>query len=273
MPALFYIFKISKKIGNKLSRFFLILATGGFSTAVSAGISVSPLSAILNLNEGRSHMLTVINTDKVNPIAIRVRAAQWQLDSEGHDVRNPTDDLVLFPIQFILPAGSRRSIRVAPREHLAPEVERSYRVFVQEVPIDLLGENQVISGVRLITSYATAFYVAPSLALSKLTIEGSSKDQHQLSFTLVNNGNAHTHLHKLSITVLQDGKEHLIEDPEVLKGIYNENILAHSRRNFTFSWPDSIRSVINLQAPIKFRLEVNCESCGGSTIVLEYSIP
>jgi fimbrial chaperone protein len=241
------------------------------SPNVYAGISVSPLSA--TIKDGRSHLLTVINTDQNKPIAIRVKALEWQLDQQGRDIRSPTNDLILFPMQFILPAGSRRSIRVAPRDHVAPDIERSYRVMVQEVPVDLQGENEIRTGVRLITSYATAFYIAPLRPLSKLVIKDLTITQHQLNFTLLNNGNAHTHLHELSIMILQDNKEYLIDKPEALKDIYNENILANGQRIFFYTWSESLLKSLNMQAPMNVIIKINCESCGGTPIMLNTQTP
>jgi fimbrial chaperone protein len=259
----------------KLSlKFFEVLLLVGFvfPLSVHAGISVSPLSATLNLDKARSHLLIVTNTNPNQAVAVRVRAVHWQLDEKGRDVRSPTDALVLFPFQFILPAGGRRSIRVSPRISLSPEVEQSYRVLVQQVPVDLTGNNEAHSGIRLMTSYATAFYIAPSKPFSQLEIESSTKEENKLSFTLVNKGNAHTHLHRLSITVIQDGREYLIEDPEVLKGIYNENLLANSQRDFTLNWPKSLKKTLDFKTPMTLQLKISCESCGGKTVYIETPI-
>jgi fimbrial chaperone protein len=263
-------------VSKTFTKFFLlkvVLTSLLLSPSVYAGISVSPLSATLTLEDRRSHLLTVINTDQNRPKAIRVKALKWQLDQQGNDIRSPTDDLIFFPIQFVLPAGGRRSIRVAPRIHVAPTLEGSYRVMVQEVPVDLEGENEIRTGVRLITSYATAFYIAPLRPLSKLIIKDLTITQHQLNFTLLNNGNAHTHLHELSILILQDNKEYLIDKPESLKHIYNENMLANGQRNFIYTWSESLQKSLNMQAPMKVRIKINCESCGGVPAMLNVQTP
>jgi fimbrial chaperone protein len=243
------------------------------SPSVYAGLSVSPLSATLTLKNQRSHLLTVINSDPSRPIAVRIKALEWQLDHQGRDIRSPTTDLVLFPTQFILPPGERRSIRIAPRENVEPDLERSYRIMVQEVPVDLQGENEVSTGVRLITSYATAFYIAPLQPVSKLAIKEVTKNQHQLHFTLINSGNSHTHLHKLSIRILQDDKEYLIEGPEELRGIYNENLLANGQRKFIYTLPEALRNSLDMQTKMILQLKVDCESCGGMPTVLDVQIP
>jgi fimbrial chaperone protein len=249
---------------------FTILLT---SSKVHAGISVSPLSATLNLKDGRTHLLTVSNTNPSQPVAIRVKALAWQLDQQGKDIRRPTNDLVFFPMQFILPGGARRAIRIGPRDHIAPALELSYRVMVQEVPVDLQGKNQVHTGVKLITSYATAFYIAPNKPQSKLAITKTTVNQKQLNFTLINSGNAHTHLRKLSIMILQGDLEYLIDDPQALKSIYNENLLSKAQRHFTYFWPEALRKSIDMQAPMVLTLTVNCESCGGIPTVLNANIP
>jgi fimbrial chaperone protein len=252
--------------------FFPLLVLLSVAGKTQATITVSPLSSILDLNKTKSKMLTVFNSESNKSVAIKVSMLSWQLDENGQDIRKPTRDLLIFPEQFVLAASSRRSIRIAYSEPQAPGIEQSYRVIVQELPVDLAGNNQVQTGVTLVTSYATAFYVEPSLALSELALEEASVDIKKLYFTLNNMGNAHTHLRQAQIVIIQDEQRFIIDQSNDLKGIINENMLAGSKRHFSLIWPESISLAVDFTAPMVLELSLSCESCDTNSAVLRVPI-
>jgi fimbrial chaperone protein len=252
--------------------FFPLLVFLSLAGTTQATITVAPLSSVLDLNNTKSMIITVFNSESDKSVAIKVSMLSWQLDENGQDIRKPTKDLLIFPEQFVLAASSRRSIRVAYSGPQAPSVERSYRVIVQELPVDLAGSNQVQSGVTVVTSYATAFYVQPSSALSELALEQASVDTKKLYFTLNNRGNAHTHLREANIVMIQDERRFIIDQPNDLNGIINENMLAGNKRNFSLTWPESISRAIDFTAPMVLELSLTCESCDTNSAVLRVPI-
>jgi fimbrial chaperone protein len=240
--------------------------------SAQAGISVSPLSSALDLNKTKSKIITVFNSTSDQSVAIKVTVHAWRLDEQGKDIREPSNDLLIFPEQFVLPPLNRRSIRIAYRRPQAPSIEQSYRVIVQQLPVDLTGSNQVKTGVKLVTSYATAFYVTPTSALSGLALEQASMDNKKLYFTLNNTGNAHTHLRQAQIVITQHEQRFVIAQPNELKGIINENMLARSQRHFSLVWPESISRALDFKAPMELELSLSCESCDTNSAVLRAPI-
>ncbi|MFT6920397.1 MAG: P pilus assembly chaperone PapD, partial [Cognaticolwellia sp.] len=104
--------------------------------SAQASIRVSPLSTELDLGKTNSKIINVFNSAPDKSVAIKVSARTWRLDKEGNDIRKPTEDLLIFPEQFVLPALSRRSIRIASPLTQAPGVEKNYRILVKELPVD-----------------------------------------------------------------------------------------------------------------------------------------
>jgi P pilus assembly chaperone PapD len=240
--------------------------------SAQASIRVSPLSTELDLGKTNSKIINVFNSAPDKSVAIKVSARTWRLDKEGNDIRKPTEDLLIFPEQFVLPALSRRSIRIASPLTQAPGVEKNYRILVKELPVDLTGTKKLQTGVTILTSYATAFYVKPTAAMSDLAFEKVSVDATKLYFTLNNRGNAHTHLNQVEFVIKQKGQRFTIAQPQKLNGIIKENVLARSHRNFSLVWPESISRALDFKAPMELEMSLSCESCDKNSALLYASI-
>lgn len=250
--------------------FFTILA---LSLSPHAwGFDVSPISAELDISKQRSHLLTITSQDK-EQIPIRVKAVTWALTKEGKDIRGATSDIILFPGQFVLNPSEKRVIRVGVRAKTKPAVEKSYRILVQEVPVSLQQRHGTESGVRFLTSYATAFYITPQNPHSDVQLKTVLTTADGLVFKLVNNGNAHTHLYQLSLTLSQDGKTTAFDEDKHLPHFINENLLAKSERDFLWKWPNAVPNSIDLKRPFGIELTFQCESCDKSVTALTYSVP
>jgi P pilus assembly chaperone PapD len=251
----------------------LVLSCACVWSTQAWAISVSPITAALDLATQRTHVLTVTNPDTKRSLPVKVSAKTWRLDSSGVDHRNATDDIVVFPGQFVLAPMQRRSVRVATRYKEKPEVERTYRIIVRELPIGLDGQSEQKIGVRLVTSYATAFYVRPLNPQSRLLLSSVVRSSDGLVFKIRNEGNAHSHLRKLTLIFSQKTKTLRIDDPQQLPHFINENLLAEGERHFHWRWPEDASSFIDPRRAFDVQLEVACESCEGGHTVLQFSLP
>ena len=236
------------------------------------GFDVSPISAELDIAKQRSHLITITSRDK-EEIPIRIKAVSWEIAKDGKDIRGDTSDIILFPGQFVLNPNEKRVIRVGARTKTKPAIEQSYRILIQEVPVDLKERKGTESGVRLITSYATAFYITPQKPHSDIQVKSAQRTADGLVLRLFNNGNAHSHLYQLTLVLAQDGKMVNFDNEKYLPHFINENLLANSERDFIWKWPDDIPQSIDLQKPIDIELKFKCESCDKAVTALTYSIP
>jgi fimbrial chaperone protein len=249
----------------------LIISTFSLSS-YAWGFNVSPISAEIDVTKQRSHLLTVTSQDK-EAVPIKIKAVSWRLTSEGQDIREDTSDIILFPGQFVLRPDERRVVRVAARTKTKPDIEQTYRILIQQVPVELKAREGTASGVRLLTSYATAFYVSPKNPRSEVHLTAVDRASSGLVFKLVNNGNAHTHLYQLILTFSQDGHTVSFDKDKHMPHFYNENLLARSERDFAWKWPADIARAVDLKRPFDVEVKFSCESCGGTNAALTYSVP
>lgn len=260
--------------GLRFTRYFSTLFSAIFylfSFFSYGAITVSPLSSVLDLGESKSKTLMVFNADPQRTIAIKVVVFKWGLGEDGSEKRYFTDSIEVFPSQFVLKPKAKRSIRIRPISSQPPNIEESYRVIVRELPIDFDNNNTESKGVRLLTSYATAFYISPIEAFSNLIANHLSFDKNKVYFTLKNVGNAHTHLRDLKIMVEQKSTVTTITDTEELGGLLGENILSQSERKFELSLPLEFSAKLNVQIPIKVVLNYSCEFCANSNVELIFT--
>jgi fimbrial chaperone protein len=251
----------------------LLLICGLVYFCPAWSISVSPITAELDLATQRTHVITVTNPDTHHTLPVKVSVKSWHLNTAGADQRGTTNDIVVFPSQFVLPPTQRRSVRVAARYKEKPEIERTYRIIVRELPIDLDGQTTQKSGVKVLTSYATAFYVRPHNPQAQLHLTGVEHRPDGLLFKIRNEGNAHSHLRKLALIFTQGTKTVRVDDPEQLPRFLNENLLARGERHFPWRWPADMAAVIDPRQPFDVQIEVACESCDSGQTVLRFSVP
>lgn len=232
----------------------------------------SPISASLDIEKKRSHVITVINGSKTKTVPVNIRTASWSLSDTGKEIQTQTKDLMVFPRQMILKPGQQRSVRVATRYKKKQRVEQSYRVIVEELPINLKKSGQQ-SGVNILLAYITAFYVLPTEPKSSLQFLNLTKKNNGLAFTFSNQGNAHTHLREMKLTISQGGQSMVFTKDDELKDIKGENILAKHQRHFFWQWPANVAKQFNLKKPLKVNIELECEYCSSTILNFQSVVP
>lgn len=113
---------------------FVIVALGLAASAKDAAageIQVEPTRLDL-VNRGAATELTVTNRGSV-ATRFEAKVFAWAQDDQGTMQLAPTTDVVVYPTLFSLAPGGARAIRLATTTN-ASATERSYRVFVEELP-------------------------------------------------------------------------------------------------------------------------------------------
>jgi fimbrial chaperone protein len=96
--------------------------------AVAGSFQVNPVQLTLPADRNLTS-LTVNNTD-TQALAIRARTFRWT-QKDGHDVYEPTNDLIVSPPIFSVPAAGTQLIRVGLRSRSGAT---AYRVILEEIP-------------------------------------------------------------------------------------------------------------------------------------------
>lgn len=101
--------------------------------ALAASLSVAPLRIVLT-PERPVASLTMGNSDEAEEVAVQAEVLVWSQE-DGRDVYQPTREVLVNPSIFRLPPGGRQIVRLGLQVP-AEAVERSYRVFLRQLPRD-----------------------------------------------------------------------------------------------------------------------------------------
>jgi fimbrial chaperone protein len=115
----------------------------------------------------------------------------------------PTDDIVYFPALLALPPREARKIRVGTVAR-AESVEKSYRLFVEQLPEPDRGSQPQSSQVRVkvLTKMGIPIFVQPHKLSRAGEIAGLTMAQGLLRFQIKNTGNTHFQARKIRVTGL-----------------------------------------------------------------------
>lgn len=209
-----------------------------FLTNISA-FKLQPISMDFK-DEGKESVkfFTAKNTDS-DKIALKVEIYIRDMDVNGKDILTKTEeDFFIYPKQFILKGNSEQRIRVQYQGGKTDTIEKSYRIIVDQVPIEF-DNNTNKGGLNILYRYIGSIYILPEKITQNVTIISSKKTDSKLLLNLENSGNSHVILQDLHIT-LSDKSNSIVLKPEDLIGLNGTNILTGKIREFITDWPDSI---------------------------------
>ncbi|WP_372652676.1 molecular chaperone [Halobacteriovorax sp.] len=226
---------------KKLTILFLFLILSNASA-----FKLMPMSYTIEAsNKTKTALFTVFN-DSDDPIAIQLEMRQRNMNSDGSEVQPETDDFLIFPDQLVLGPKKKRVIKVRWLKGNIDKVEKSFRLIAEQLPIDVTKKKNSKTDIKILLRYVAALYVAPKDGKSNLSVISAKtkKDLSRIVFYLENSGNVHQVLLKPSLKVIQEGQTFQVDN---LEGIRGENILAQTKRYFSFVPPKGI----NVQKPYK----------------------
>lgn len=122
--------------------------------ASASGLQVSPIGLRL-LSKAQADALWLTNTGS-DPLHAQVRVFHWS-QVDGKDVLEPSRDLVVSPPMVTIAPGDRQMVRVIRQVPPPTGNEASYRVVVDELPIDA-GDRP---GLKFVLRYSVPVFLAP----------------------------------------------------------------------------------------------------------------
>lgn len=216
--------------------------------AQASTFDISPISVTLS-SKVSSAMLVVTNRGG-EALRFHVSAFAWDESPDGEMVLSPTSDIVFFPALLTLNAGEARKLRVGM--NAAPGAsEKSYRVFVQELPPLAQKSDEPTNNVRVLTKMGVPIFVAgasskPVPALGEVQLAGGV-----VTFQVKNNGTAHFRPEKLLVTAKAGAS---VVHTEEVHGWY---VLAGHSRKYVVKLPKAACATLK-------SIEVELESEKGS---------
>src|SRR6476619_2605511 len=100
--------------------------------ASASKFTVTPTE--VNLSTSATSALVTLRNNSKSPLRFEVTLVSWSEDEHGQMALNPSSDVQFFPKLVELSAGASRNIRIGIKAGTARDVERSFRLFVEELP-------------------------------------------------------------------------------------------------------------------------------------------
>src|SRR6266513_6406857 len=141
----------------------LVLQAG---TLAASAFQVTPVRVTFS---GPSSTLLTLKNESDQPLRFQISSFVWSQDPKGAMQLGPTEDIVFFPALLSLNPGEERKVRVAATV-AATDVEKTYRIFFEELPPLVKPENAGAQ-VRILTKMGIPIFVSPGKANIDPSIE------------------------------------------------------------------------------------------------------
>ncbi len=218
------------KFSISLIFYFLLSTTYAFK--------LSPMTHTLELTEKKRSALFYVDNNSDKPQAIQITMTTRQMDEKGKETNKDIgDDFLIFPDQIILKPKEKKAVKVTYTGDDVLKEERAYRFIAEQMPLDFSKKKKgQTTNIKILLKYRAAFYVAPEGVKPDLKIVPSEikVNKGRVSFDIENKGSAHKVLTRMGLRISEGKKS---KELTTLKGVLGENILAHSKRHFSFRVP------------------------------------
>ena len=168
----------------------------------AASLSVAPLRIVLTPQRPVAS-LTMGNTDETQEVSVQAEVLAWSQE-DGRDVYQPTREVLVNPSIFRLPPGGRQIVRLGLQVP-AGAAERSYRVFLRQLPRDQALATDGAGGAKLQTLLRIGVPIfVPPLQLRqalqwRLQAGGTGEGGRNYRLMLDNQGSEHIQLTQLVV--------------------------------------------------------------------------
>jgi fimbrial chaperone protein len=156
--------------------------------ADASSFTVNPIKVFLS-DKDQSALLTLQN-QSAEELRFKVLVQEWKQSPQGEMQLADTKDIVVYPGLLTLAPGGERKLRVGSTVQ-AGAAEKSYRVFVEELPPLRSAKEKTKSEVRVLTKMGIPIFVRPAKPMATGTVGGMGLAKGSLAFTLKNTGNVH----------------------------------------------------------------------------------
>jgi fimbrial chaperone protein len=196
--------------------------------ARAADFTVNPIQIFLT-GQTQSAILTVQNTS-TEPLRFQLNAFTWAQDPAGQMQLAPTREIIFFPRLLTLAPGEQRIVRVGTSAAAGP-VERTYRIFVEELPPS--AQQAAPTGqVRVLARMGIPIFLEAKAGRAELRLSPPALQPGRLVFELRNSGTKHAIPQVIRVRGQGAGGETLWEGEQ--EGWY---ILAGERRLYELPFP------------------------------------
>lgn len=193
-------------------------AAGGVAVLAAAGVvwamTVQPVAVDLMMAGRNTSAPVRVENNSPNPLPVEVRLVETDFtpDSVGASDR-PTDDIIAFPPQAIIPPGGTQVFRL---QYVGdPDADRSRHFYaeVAQLPVELPeGQSaiQILYNFQVMVNVASIVAGDPQVSITSAEIVKNGEGEPVVAFTANNSGKNYGYLSNGSLTIRQlspDGRE------------------------------------------------------------------
>jgi fimbrial chaperone protein len=213
------------------------------SQSVHAGnFKVTPIKVYLEEHQ-KTQTLTLRNESE-SSVTVQFEAMEWRQNSEGQDAYEQSKAIVIFPKILTVEPNSEKLIRLGYQGPPAGAQERTYRVFMTEIPVAKTAEVGLQMAMRL----GVPVFVVPKKGKPVLDIERVTMVKGVAEVHVTNPGNKHVYVKNIEVTGLDVSDKPVFT--QELKGWY---VLSGTHRMFPVVIPtDSCAAGTKLRVTVAF---------------------
>jgi fimbrial chaperone protein len=246
-----------------LSSLLLLGCSIGLVGQADAGsFTVNPITVALS-GKDQSALLT-LKSQTTEEVRFKILVQAWAQSPQGEMKLADTKDIVVYPGLLTLAPNEERKLRIGSTVP-AGATERSYRVFVEELPPLRAPQTANKSEVKVLTKMGIPIFVQPAKPVATGTVEGFGLAKRRLGFTIKNTGNVHFLPQSVQVTAL-DAKGAAVFEKKV-EAWY---VLAGGKRVWEVEIPKEACAkskavtvaVESAEAKFSGRMEVPAAGCG-----------
>lgn len=168
-------------------------------TAAAGSFKVDPIKLIFD-QDTKTATLKLTN-EGAEKTTVQLEAKSWHQNGKGTDQYSNTTDLVFFPKIADIAPDKVRLIRVGYSGSAATDKERTYRLFIQELPIAKPGEMAMRFALRM----GLPVFLKPKDPLDIPVVSGAKVQKGNVLVTMGNNGNSHYVVNKVTAKGMDAG--------------------------------------------------------------------
>ncbi len=242
--------KLGRRTGHPLSSpvFFLAVALLLSAGAAAYPFGFEPITQdFAPAGPGTIQAFTLSNSG-AETVAVRISMLTREMEPDGSEKREPADSLFLvYPSRAVLGPNSVQAVKVQWKGPSDIAVEQSYRILVEQVPVDFGGARKQGGSIKVMFRYVGAVYVVPRGAKQDVVLDSpaaaaDAAGRRGLTLVFHNRGTAHALLGDLRVIVsAKNGTAKRELAGEALSGISGENVLAGHSRRFFLPLPDELQ--------------------------------
>jgi fimbrial chaperone protein len=242
------------KISNQSVLAFSLIGLSSLVNLPSLAFGISPIKVYFEKGS-KSRDITIDNADD-KTVRLKVQAYKWTEDGAGKRELTPTQDISLFPAILELKPKSKRIIRLAAK--LPPkQIEQSYRLAIEQLPEAVVKKPEATpDGIKPTKSTAQLnfiytlnlpVFINPINIDRKSSISNPAVNGSNLSFNLLNQGNAHIFASSIEIATKDSAGKTI-----ATKKINPTYVLPSIQRKLTLDLPqDQCQSARSISIEIK----------------------